>query len=154
MTSLRNTVMVYVTVLLLAVGLAAAATSYFFVKREVNSFQDNALQEIALTAGLIFRHDIQPHIDAQFEDQLVVQVWDLAAQPLHQSGPAVEIPYQKELGYSDVSAGGERWLADRVRCRWPNHRRLSEGRPCDPGGPRFTRPIATGHDGAVSACDV
>ena len=41
MTSLRKTVMEYVTILLIVVGFAAATTSYYVVKREVNSFQDN-----------------------------------------------------------------------------------------------------------------
>ena len=62
MKSLRSTVMFYVTILLVAVSVAAAVTSYYFVKYEVNSFQDNALQEVALTAGLLFRNDIQPRI--------------------------------------------------------------------------------------------
>jgi two-component system OmpR family sensor kinase len=115
MTSLRKTVMVYVTGLLMFVGFAAAAMSYVFVKHEINSFQDNALQEVALTAGLVFRHDIQPRIDAEIEDQLVVQVWDHSEQPLHRSGPPVEIPYQSQLGYFDVSAGGERWRVFRSR---------------------------------------
>ena len=109
MKSLQKTVMVYVTILLVVVGFAAATVSYFFVKGEVNSFQDNALQEVALNAGLVFRHDIQPHIDAELEDQLVVQIWDHSEKPIHRSGPPVEIPYQSELGYSDVTAGGERW---------------------------------------------
>lgn len=74
---------------------------------EVYSFRDNALQEVALTAGLIFRNDIEPRIDAEFEGQPVVQVREQVQQPLHQSGPPVEIPYQSELGYSDVSVGGE-----------------------------------------------
>jgi two-component system, OmpR family, sensor kinase len=115
MTSLRKTVMEYVTILLIVVGFAAATTSYYVVKREVNSFQDNALQEVALTAGLIFRNDIQPRIDAELEDQLVVQVWDHSEKPLHRSGPPVEIPSQSELGYSNVSAGGERWRVFRAR---------------------------------------
>ncbi|MFZ2159985.1 MAG: ATP-binding protein [Bradyrhizobium sp.] len=112
---MRKTVMVYVTILLTVVGVAAAAMAYIFVKREVNSFQDNTLQEVALTAGMVFRHDIQPRIDAEVEDQLVVQVWDLSGQPLHRSGPSVEIPHQPELGYSNVSAGGERWRVFRSR---------------------------------------
>lgn len=115
MTSLRKTVMEYVTILLIVVGFAAATTSYYVVKHEVNSFQDNALQEVALTAGLIFRNDIQPRIDAELEDQLVVQVWDHFEKPLHRSGPPVEIPSQSALGYSNVTAGGERWRVFRAR---------------------------------------
>jgi two-component system OmpR family sensor kinase len=115
MTSLRRTVMTYVTALLLLVGVAAAITSYYFVKMEVNSFQDNALHEVALTAGLVFRHDIEPRVDAELEDQLVVQVWDQSRQPVHHAGPSVDIPYQPELGYSDVTAGGERWRVFRSR---------------------------------------
>ena len=107
--------MVYVTVLLAVVGFAAAAMAYVFVKGEVNSFQDNALQEVALTAGLVFRDDIQPRIDAELEDQLVVQFWDHSAQPLHRSGPPLDVPLQPELGYSDVSAGGARWRVFRSR---------------------------------------
>lgn len=119
MTSLRKTVMVYVTVLLLIVGCAAAGTSYAFVKHEVNSFQDNALQEVALNAGLIYRHDIEPRIDAELEDQLVVQIWDHAGQVLHRSGPPVDMPYQTALGYNDVAAGGERWRV--FRANDPQH---------------------------------
>ena len=115
MKSLQKTVMVYVTILLVVVGFAAATVSYFFVKGEVNSFQDNALQEVALNAGLVFRHDIQPHIDAELEDQLVVQIWDHSGRPVHRSGPPAEMPYQSELGYFDVAAGGERWRVFRAR---------------------------------------
>lgn len=109
MTSLRRTVMVYVTILLVIVGLSAAATAYVFVRYEVNSFQDNALQEVALNAGLIYRHDIEPRIDAELEDQLVVQIWDHAGTVLHRSGPPVDMPHQATLGYHDVTAGGEHW---------------------------------------------
>jgi two-component system OmpR family sensor kinase len=115
MTSLRKTVMAYVTVLLLVVGIAAAVTSYLFVRMEVNSFQDNALHEVALTAGLVSRNDIEPRVDAELEDQLVVQVWDLTQTAVHHAGPAVDIPYQPVLGYSDVTAGGERWRVFRSR---------------------------------------
>ncbi|QUS41573.1 two-component sensor histidine kinase [Tardiphaga alba] len=115
MTSLRKTVMGYVTGLLIFVGVAAAVTSYYFVKYEVNSFQDNALHEVAMTAGMVFRQDIEPRIDAELEDQLVIQIWNEAQQPLHRSGPVVDIPLQPELGYSDVTAGGERWRVFRSR---------------------------------------
>lgn len=115
MKSLRSTVMFYVTILLVAVSVAAAVTSYYFVKYEVNSFQDNALQEVALTAGLLFRNDIQPRIDAELEDQLVVQVWDLAGHPVHRSGPSFEIPHQRELGYSDVTQDGARFRVFRAQ---------------------------------------
>jgi two-component system OmpR family sensor kinase len=115
MTSLRKTVMTYVTGLLILVGVAAAITSYYFVKYEVNSFQDNALHEVALTAGMVFRHDIEPRIDAELEDQLVIQIWDQSKQPIHRSGPSVDIPFQSELGYADVTAGGERWRVFRSR---------------------------------------
>jgi two-component system OmpR family sensor kinase len=115
MKSLQKTVMLYVTILLVVVGVTAAIVSYFFVKGEVNSFQDNALQEVALNAGLVYRHDIQPRIDAELEDQLVVQIWDHSERPLHRSGPPVDIPAQADLGYSDVTAGGERWRVFRAR---------------------------------------
>jgi two-component system OmpR family sensor kinase len=115
MTSLRKTVMSYVTGLLVLIGVAASVTSYYFVKYEVNSFQDNALHEVALTAGMIFRHDIEPRIDAELEDQLVIQIWDLAHEPVHRSGPVVDVPLQQTLGYSDVTAGGERWRVFRSR---------------------------------------
>jgi two-component system OmpR family sensor kinase len=115
MTSLRKTVMNYVTGLLVVIGVAAAITSYHFVKYEVNSFQDNALHEVAMAAGFVFRQDIEPRIDAELEDQLVIQIWDETRTPLHRSGPVVDIPLQAELGYSDVTAGGERWRVFRSR---------------------------------------
>lgn len=115
MTSLRKTVMNYVTGLLVVIGMAAAITSYHFVKYEVNSFQDNALHEVAMAAGFVFRQDIEPRIDAELEDQLVIQIWDEIRTPLHRSGPVVDIPLQAELGYADVTAGGERWRVFRSR---------------------------------------
>ena len=64
MKSLQKTVMLYVTILLVVVGVTAAIVSYFFVKGEVNSFQDNALQEVALTpvwcTGTIFSRASMP----------------------------------------------------------------------------------------------
>lgn len=115
MTSLRKTVMNYVTGLLIVIGVAAAVTSYYFVKYEVNSFQDNALHEVAMAAGFVFRQDIEPRIDAELEDQLVIQIWDETREPLHRSGPVVDIPFQTKLGYFDVTAGGERWRVFRSR---------------------------------------
>lgn len=114
MTSLRQTLMTHITVLLMIVGFAAAATAYVFVKHEVNSFQDNALQEVALNAGLIYRHEIQPRIEAELEDQLVVQIWDHDGKLLHRSGPHVDIPYRTDLGYFDATAGGENWRVFRA----------------------------------------
>lgn len=115
MTSLRKTVMNHVTGLLIVIGVAAAVTSYYFVKYEVNSFQDNALHEVAMAAGMVFRHNIEPQSEAELEDQLVIQIWDEANAPLHRSGPAVDVPLQPALGFSDVTAGGERWRVFRSR---------------------------------------
>ena len=61
--------MVYITILLAAVSVAAAVTSYYFVKYEVNSFQDNALQEVALTAGLLFRNGLFARQNSAYPDQ-------------------------------------------------------------------------------------
>ncbi|MDB5548657.1 MAG: two-component sensor histidine kinase [Tardiphaga sp.] len=119
MTSLRQTVMLYVTVLLVIVGVTAAATSSVFVRYEVNRFQDTALQEVALNAGLIYRHEIQPRIDADVEDRLVVQIWDHAGRVLHRSGPPADLPQQARLGYNDVTAGGENWRV--FRANDPQH---------------------------------
>jgi two-component system, OmpR family, sensor kinase len=104
--SLQRTVMFYVTIFLAVAGTAAAVTSYYFVRYEVNSFQDNALHEVALTAGLAFRDDIRPNVQAELEDQLVVQVWNRSEQLVHRAGPPFEIPYQRQLGYSDVTVDG------------------------------------------------
>lgn len=106
MRSLQRTVMFYVTIFLAVAGTAAAVTSYYFVRYEVNSFQDNALHEVALTASLLSRDDIRPNIEAELEDQLVVQVWNRSEQLVHRAGPPFDIPFQRELGYSDVTVDG------------------------------------------------
>lgn len=49
-------------------------------------------RSVALTAGLIFRHGIQPCIDTEFEDQLDVQIRRRSEQSLHPSGSPVEAP--------------------------------------------------------------
>jgi len=106
--------MQYVTIFLVVAGIAAAVTSYYFVRYEVNSFQDNALHEVARTAGLLVREDVRPDIQAELEDQLVVQIWNKSEQLVHRAGPPFDIPYQKDLGYRDVTVDGNHFRVFRA----------------------------------------
>jgi two-component system, OmpR family, sensor kinase len=109
MTSLRKIILTRVTLLLTLVSLATATTSYVLVRLEANGFLDNQLTEVARNAGVGLEDDAEPPADPELEDRLVVQIWDRDGNLIRVRGPEANIPAQKDLGFSDVSVGGEDW---------------------------------------------
>ena len=119
--SLRRTFRVWLTVLLLAIGLITAVASYWLAGNEAADYLDNQLRQIALYVWNVpegFHTDIvaPPHDP---EDDFVVQVWDAAGAPIMSSTPAVLIPRGGATGFSEVEVNGEEYRVytaiDRVR---------------------------------------
>ena len=108
--SLRRTALVYVTVLLSVVGLAASACAYLYAHDAATEFLDGQLRQIALNAGTGVSPAAAPApADQDPEDQFAVGIWDAGGRLVHASLPSVHIPRQARAGYANVEAGGEKW---------------------------------------------
>ncbi|MFT4116409.1 hypothetical protein [Bradyrhizobium sp.] len=109
MSSLRKTITTRAVLLMAAIGLLAAATSFGLVAYEMNKFLDAQLQEIAVNVGPGERKDAGPLLESEDEDQLVVRIWDRSGGIVHRSGPAIDIPWRPVPGLSDETADGQDW---------------------------------------------
>ena len=108
--SLRRTALVYVTVLLSVIGLAASAFAYLYAHDAATEFLDGQLRQIALNAGAgVSPADAPAQEDQDPEDQFAVTIWDAHGRLLHASLPSVHIPPQSRSGYANAEAEGEEW---------------------------------------------
>ena len=108
--SLRRTALVYVTVLLSLIGLAASASAYVYAHDSATEFLDGQLRQIALNAGGgVAPADAPAESDQDPEDQFAVSIWDAQGRLVHASLPSVHIPPQTRPGYSNAEAAGEQW---------------------------------------------
>ena len=108
--SLRRTALVYVTVLLSVIGLAASAFAYLYAHDAATEFLDGQLRQIALNAGGgVSPADAPAEADQDPEDQFAVSIWDAKGRLVHASLPSVHIPPQTRPGYANAEAAGEEW---------------------------------------------
>ena len=106
--SLRNTILVWVTVLLGIVGAAAVAASYYFVKYEADSLLDTQLRQIALNAGEGLSQNALPHMTQEIAEEVVVQIWNASGEPILRTSP-ISIPRQSKLGFADIEFASKTW---------------------------------------------
>ena len=110
--SLRRTAFLWLASLMAAIGIAAAAASYFLVRNEAGDFLDNQLRQIAIYVG-----DAPPEADVTLpgaaphdpEDDFVIQVWDAVGKPLRLSDPGADVPRQSKTGFSDITTATDNW---------------------------------------------
>jgi two-component system OmpR family sensor kinase len=108
--SLLRTALIYVTILLSVIGLAASAIAYRYAHDEAKEFLDGQLRQIALNAGSgIPAADAPAEADQDPEDQFAVTIWDADGRLVHASLPSVHIPRGSGSGFSNAGAGGEQW---------------------------------------------
>jgi len=108
--SLRGAALVYVTVLLAVIGLAASAAAYLYAYDAATEFLDGQLRQVALNAGAgVSSADAPAAEDQDPEDQYAVSIWDSQGRLVHASLPSVHIPLQSRLGYAKAEAAGEQW---------------------------------------------
>ena len=109
MISLRRTALIWMTLLLTLVGAATAFIAYRFEINEFSEFLDGQQRQIALNAGEGLRKSMSAPGDQDPEDQFSVTIWNADDQITHATMPEVQIPRQSKQGFSDISAGGQRW---------------------------------------------
>lgn len=110
--SIRRTAFIWLAGLMASIGICAATTSYFIVRKDASDFLDNQLRQIALYVGdappapTVGRPGEVPHDP---EDDFVIQVWNAAGRPIRQSHPSSDIPRRQSTGLTDVSTVGNDW---------------------------------------------
>jgi two-component system OmpR family sensor kinase len=110
--SLRRTAFLWLASLMAAIGIAAAAASYFLVRNEAGDFLDNQLRQVAIYVG-----DAPPEADVTLpgaaphdpEDDFVIQVWDAVGKPLRLSDPGADVPRQSKTGFFDITTTTDNW---------------------------------------------
>jgi two-component system OmpR family sensor kinase len=108
MSSLRRTILVWITVLLATLGAGATVASYYFTKYEADKLLDAQLRQIALNAGEGLSADALPQMTHSAEDEISIQIWNAAGKMmLHAS--SVNLPRQTTLGFTDLDFAGQSW---------------------------------------------
>ena len=109
MNSLRRTALMWMTVLLAIVGIAAFGLTYELARREANGFLDAQLRQIALNAGDGLPDAAAPSVKHDPEDDLVINVWSADGGPIRRAVNAIALPRQTKQGFATISALGENW---------------------------------------------
>jgi two-component system OmpR family sensor kinase len=110
MTSLRRTVLVWITVLLAIVGAGATTAAYYFAKHEADKLLDDELRQIAVNAGEGLSGEAipTPTKKNEGEDELVIQIWNASGERIVQTS-STDLPRQPALGFADVAFAGKDW---------------------------------------------
>jgi two-component system OmpR family sensor kinase len=108
--SLRQTALVWITVLLALVGLATLVISYRLAKDQAAEFLDGQLLSVALNVGT-GTPDADPPLgpDQDPEDRLAVTIWNPDGSLAHTPPAGVNIPRQSRTGFTDLTVMGQRW---------------------------------------------
>lgn len=110
MISLRNIAMLWVTLLLVAISVAAVLASRALAVIELNKLLDNELQQIALNAGSGLYPEIHQLIShMEDENRISVQVWDDNGGLIHENPMAIRLPRQSDSGFHDLTFKGKAW---------------------------------------------
>jgi two-component system, OmpR family, sensor kinase len=108
MMSLRQTILVWITVLLAIVGVGATAVSYHFAKVEADKLLDTQLRQIAHNAGEGLSPDALPQIAHSLEDEVLIQIWNASGEVILHTSP-INLPRQSKLGFTDLDFAGKSW---------------------------------------------
>lgn len=110
MISLRRTALIWLTLLLAAVGAVAFVISYEFAQQEAANFLDGQLREISLNAGE-GQSDASapPAADQDPQDAFAITIWTRAG-AFHRGSPdGASLPRQSRPGFATVRSGDEDW---------------------------------------------
>lgn len=109
--SIRRAMMFWLVPVFLAVGISAAALTYWSYANMADSFMDEQMQQLA--TALVDNEMVQPA--AQTAERVdhwgayVVQTFDTAGRQQVTSWSDVRVPLQPVTGFSDVTQDGRRW---------------------------------------------
>jgi signal transduction histidine kinase len=117
--SLKKQLIVWLIVLLAAVGLLAGGISYFIARDAANQFLDHQLILIADSVHtgsqlLSMQAKFLADSKADQENGFVIQVWNeeepiRSKEPVRSSRPNFDLPRVSTTGYSDALLQGEKW---------------------------------------------
>jgi len=108
--SLRQTALVWITILLALVGLATLVISYRLAKDQAAEFLDGQLRQVALNVGMGLPDAAEtPGLDQDREDRLAVTIWNADGSIVRTSPTDVNIPRQSRAGFAYLTAMGRRW---------------------------------------------
>jgi two-component system OmpR family sensor kinase len=114
--SLRGAALVWMTVLLTAVGVVTILIAFLYARQEAAGFLDDQLRQIALNAGASVRPaQAPPSLDEDPENRFAITVWDSAGRVLHASLPNVPLPRPAGSGFANAAADGEQWRLYTIR---------------------------------------
>lgn len=112
MISLRRTAFIWLSLLLLLIGLVTTVTSYVLVMRQTNVLLDNQLRQIAHYIGEAPPGEIRPipyNSSYETEENFVVQVWYAGEATARSSNPSLAIPRRDKRGFADVQLPAKGW---------------------------------------------
>jgi signal transduction histidine kinase len=109
--SIRRAMMVWLVPVFLAVGVSAAAISYWSYANMVSMFMDDQMRQLA--TALVDNHMVQPGVQnaerVHHGGAYVVQTYDPAGRLQVTSWAEVRVPLQPAAGFADVLQDGGRW---------------------------------------------
>lgn len=111
MTSIRKVAFLWISVLLLLVGLGGAAAAYLTAIDETDVLLDQQLKQIARYVGDNPPPALPPPPDSDYdpEDDFLVQVWDASGTAMGTSDTRLTIPREPKRGFSTHEFGAEGW---------------------------------------------
>jgi two-component system OmpR family sensor kinase len=111
MTSIRNTLMLWLSVGVSIVIALAATLVYFQARKEANALADYQMKQLvaSLPAQAPFPVAATRDNEANMPDDMVVRIWDDTGFRIYQSHELINLPEHSELGFADVDAAGVSW---------------------------------------------
>ena len=108
MVSVRQTALIWMTVLLTLVGLVGAGMAYLVDLAQANLLLDSQLQQIAMNAGPGAASHA-PAARRNPNDDILVQIWEGNGDRVHSSDPKADLPRQSEAGFATLEAASGAW---------------------------------------------
>jgi two-component system OmpR family sensor kinase len=117
MISLRRSALIWMTVLLAAVGVVAFLIAYKIAESEAADFLDGQLRQIALNAGGGPGDLSEPEVKVDPEDEFAIEIWDTAGASLRKSSNDVILPRQSATGFTTIRFRDELWRVHQISGR-------------------------------------
>jgi two-component system OmpR family sensor kinase len=111
MNSIRNTLLLWLSVGLSIVIALAAVLVYFQARKEANELADYQMKQLvaSLPAQAPFPVPTTRDNETNMPDDMVVRMWDNTGFKIYQSHELIDLPEDTDLGFSDVDVGGVSW---------------------------------------------
>ncbi|HEY8100551.1 MAG TPA: ATP-binding protein [Burkholderiaceae bacterium] len=111
MNSIRNTLLLWLSIGVSIVIILAAVLVYFQARKEANALADYQMKQLvaSLPAQAPFPVPTTRDNESNMPDDMVVRMWDNTGFRIYQSHELINLPQTTELGFSDVNTDGVDW---------------------------------------------